>query len=198
MNNICISLFIADSLPDQFERRVYAKTLREIDANYPFGATMPTPRRFAPTGGSLPPEWVAGFAWIRWQLSHRNRWQISAESAPVHPSNAWYLADLGELRGMQTLYTTQSPQRLEALRAHALIGSAVSFNRIEGVSVAPERLRELWAAARPLFRDRDEEVRGYRGALTWIHEEAERIPPDEATVTHLHDLARGEIRDAGQ
>ncbi|WP_207787768.1 hypothetical protein [Candidatus Thiosymbion oneisti] len=71
-------------------------------------------------------------------------------TVPVHPSAAWYLADLGKFRGMQTLYTRQSPQRLEALRAHALIESAVSSNRIEGVSVAPGRLRELWAAPRPL------------------------------------------------
>jgi len=117
---------------------------------------------------------------------------------PVHPSAAWYLADLGEFRGTQTLYTRQSPWRLEALRAHALIESAVSSNRIEGVSVAPERLRELWAAPKPLFRDRDEEeVRGYRDALTWIHEEAERILLDEITVKRLHAMARGEIWDAG-
>lgn len=117
---------------------------------------------------------------------------------PVHPSAAWYLADLGEFRGMQTLYTRQSPQRLEALRAHALIESAVSSNRIEGVSVAPERLRELWAVTKPLFRDRDEEeVRGYRDALTWIHEGAEGIVLDESTVKRLHAMARGEIWDAG-
>lgn len=117
---------------------------------------------------------------------------------PVHPSAAWYLANLGEFRGTQTLYTRQSPWRLEALRAHALIESAVSSNRIEGVSVAPERLRELWAAPKPLFRDRDEEeVRGYRDALTWIHEEAERILLDEITVKRLHAMARGEIWDAG-
>jgi len=27
---------------------------------------------------------VAGFAWIGWQLSHRNRWQLSAEYAPLN------------------------------------------------------------------------------------------------------------------
>ncbi|WP_133510075.1 Fic family protein [Candidatus Thiosymbion oneisti] len=123
---------------------------------------------------------------------------FASATVPVHPSAAWYLADLGEFRGMQTLYTRQSPQRLEVLRAHALIESAISSNRIEGVSVAPERLRELWTVTKPLFRDRDEEeVRGYRDTLTWIHEEAERIPLDEVTIKRLHTMARGEIWDAG-
>ena len=49
---------------------------------------------------------------------------------------SWYLADLGEARGKQELFTKQSPQRLKALREHALIESAVSSNRIEGVEGA--------------------------------------------------------------
>jgi hypothetical protein len=36
------------------------------------------------------------------------------------------LADLGEARGKQELFTKQSPQRLKALREHALIESAAS------------------------------------------------------------------------
>ena len=47
---------------------------------------------------------------------------------------SWYLADLGEFRGKQELYTKQSPQRLKTLREHALIESAVSSNRMEGVN----------------------------------------------------------------
>jgi len=52
------------------------------------------------------------------------------------PSGAsWYLADLGESRGQQMLYTRQAPRRLKASRKHAPIESAVSSNRIEGVTV---------------------------------------------------------------
>lgn len=50
----------------------------------------------------------------------------------VPGSTSWYLADLGEFRGQQTLHTRQAPQRLKALLEHALIESAVSSNRIEG------------------------------------------------------------------
>ena len=76
---------------------------------------------------------------------------------PIHPTTVWYLSDLGEYRGKQELYTRQSPQRLKALREHALIESAVSSNRIEGVSVEPSRVRDVLISPHPLFRDRDEE-----------------------------------------
>jgi len=122
---------------------------------------------------------------------------FASGTLPIHPTTAWYLADLGEFRGMQTLYTRQSPQRLKALREHALIESAVSSNRIEGVSIEPARVRDVLVAARPLFRDRDEEeVRGYRDALAWVHQASPAL--DEATVLRLHALARGEIWDAGR
>jgi Fic family protein len=117
---------------------------------------------------------------------------------PVHPTAAWYLADLGEYRGRQELYTRQSPQRLKALREHALIESSVSSNRIEGVSVEPSRVREILVAPRPIFRDRDEEeVRGYRDALAWIHAEAASLAVSEATIRRLHRMARGRVADAG-
>lgn len=111
---------------------------------------------------------------------------------------AWYLADLGEARGQQELFTRQAPQRLKTLREHALIESAVSSNRIEGVMVEPDRVREL-ILGQPLLRDRDEEeVRGYRNALTLIHENPAALPVSDATIQKLHALTRGEIWDAGK
>lgn len=53
-------------------------------------------------------------------------------SPAVPAASVWYLSDLGEAKGTQELGTRQSPQRLKALREHALIESAVSSNRIEG------------------------------------------------------------------
>ena len=123
---------------------------------------------------------------------------FSRESTTVPATTAWYLGDLGEARGKQELFTRQAPQRLKTLREHALIESAVSSNRIEGVTVAPGRVREL-VLGHPLLRDRDEEeVRGYRDALTLIHQDAASLLVDEATVRKLHRLTRGEIGDAGK
>jgi Fic family protein len=118
------------------------------------------------------------------------------ESVPT--ATSWYLADLGEARGRQELFTRQSPQRLKALREHALIESTVSSNRIEGVEVDNSRIATI-VFGKPLLRDRDEEeVRGYRQALTLIHEQGAKLPVSEDTVLRLHRLTRGEIWDAGK
>jgi fido (protein-threonine AMPylation protein) len=123
---------------------------------------------------------------------------IADGQTPILASTAWYLGDLGEFRGKQELYTRQSPQRLKVLREHALVESAVSSNRIEGVSLQPARVREVLASPTPLFRDRDEEeVRGYRDALAWIHQDAQVIDLSSETILRLHAMARGQIWDAG-
>jgi Fic family protein len=118
------------------------------------------------------------------------------ESVPT--STSWYLADLGEARGKQELFTRQSPQRLKVLREHAFVESAVSSNRIEGVEVDQSRIATI-VFGKALLRDRDEEeVRGYRQALTLIHEQGANLPVAEETVLKLHRLTRGEIWDAGK
>src|SRR5438094_808992 len=122
-----------------------------------------------------------------------------SEYAPTIPAaTSWYLADVSQSLGKQELFTRQAPQKLKALREHALIESAVSSNRIEGVEVEPARVGTI-VFGRSLLRDRDEEeVRGYRDGLKLIHEEGARLSVSEDTVRRLHRLARGEIWDAGQ
>jgi Fic family protein len=123
---------------------------------------------------------------------------FSAGNYSVPGNTSWYLADLGEFRGKQELYTRQSPQRLKTLREHALIESAVSSNRMEGVEVDPQRVRNVLASPKPLFRDRDEEeVRGYREALCLIHENGAGLFISEETICRLHRLTRGQIWDTG-
>ena len=118
------------------------------------------------------------------------------ESIPA--TTSWYLADLGEARGKQELFTKQTPQILKVLREHSLIESAVSSNRIEGVTVDQSRIRTV-VFGKSHLRDRDEEeVRGYRNALKIIHEQAAKLPVSEDTILRLHKLAKGEIGDAGQ
>ena len=117
----------------------------------------------------------------------------------IPASTAWYLDTLGEFRGKQELYTRQSPQTLRVLREHAVIESTVSSNRIEGVYVEPSRLQSVLVTPKPLFRDRnEEEIRGYRDALTWIHEHSSEVPLEEITLKRMHAMARGQIWDAGQ
>jgi len=122
---------------------------------------------------------------------------LAAEPPTLPIRTTWYLTDLAEARGKQELFTRQSPQKLKLLREHALVESAVSSNRIEGVEVDQSRVGTL-IFGRPALRDRDEEeVRGYRDALKLIHETGAKLPINEATIKRLHKLCRGEIWDAG-
>jgi hypothetical protein len=61
---------------------------------------------------------------------------------------AWLLGSVMECRGRQELHEQRSPEVLEALRQMALIQSAESSNRIEGVTVDAPRLRPLVLAQR--------------------------------------------------
>ena len=124
--------------------------------------------------------------------------QFSLKPESIPTTVSWYLADLAEARGKQDLFTRQAPQKLKALREHALIESAVSSNRIEGVVVDQRRIGTL-VFGKPLLRDRnEEEVRGYRDALKLIHEQGAKLPLTEATIRRLHRQIRGEIWDAGR
>jgi Fic family protein len=124
--------------------------------------------------------------------------QLVARHETIPAAVSWYLADLGEARGKQELFIRQSPQRLKTLREHALIESAVSSNRIEGVEVDKERIGTI-IFGKPSLRDRnEEEVRGYREALKLIHKRGADLSISEETILSLHRLARGQIWDAGQ
>jgi Fic family protein len=108
------------------------------------------------------------------------------------------IGDLGICLGKQELFTRQSPQKLKTLREHALIESAVSSNRIEGVEVEASRVATLVFGS-PALRDRDEqEVLGYRSALDLIHREAAALAVTPETIKRLHRLNRGDIWDAGE
>jgi len=87
---------------------------------------------------------------------------------------------------------------LDVRRDHAIIERTVSSNRIEGVEVDPARVRTI-VFGKPSLRDRnEEEIRGYRDALTLVHGEATGLPLTEDTILRLHRLSRGEIWDAGR
>ena len=113
-------------------------------------------------------------------------------------STAWLLNDIAEAKGKQELFTRQSPQMLKSLREMALIQSTESSNRIEGVTVAADRLRPL-VLGNTKPRDRSEqEVQGYRLALNEIHTKHEKLPITPATLKHLHALCQAASGDAGQ
>ncbi len=124
--------------------------------------------------------------------------QFEGKIKDIPAVTSWYLADLGEARGKQELFTKQSPQKLKVLREHALIESAVSSNRIEGVEVDQKRVATVVFGKSHLKDRNEEEVRCYRTALDWIHKENAKAPVSEKTILKLHEMSRVGIWDAGK
>ena len=76
---------------------------------------------------------------------------------------------LGEYKGKEELFTRQTPQLLETLLRAAIIESAESSNRIEGVTAARDRVRAIVDAnAKPANRS-EAEIAGYSDVLNTIH-----------------------------
>jgi Fic family protein len=124
--------------------------------------------------------------------------QLADKLQDIPASAAWYLSDISEFKGKQELYIRQSPQKLKVLREHALIESAVSSNRIEGVEIDHKRVGTV-VFGRPLLIDRgEEEIQGYRDALEWVHTQSKKVKITETTIKKLHKLSRGNIWDAGE
>jgi Fic family protein len=121
---------------------------------------------------------------------------LELDAVPI--TTSWYLTEISEAKGRQQLYTKQSPQRLKSLKEHALIESAVSSNRIEGVEVDNKRVGTV-VFGKSLLHDRsEEEIRGYRNALKLIHDNGAKLSITQETIKKLHGLTRGEIWDAGK
>lgn len=87
-----------------------------------------------------------------------------------------------EFRGKQDLWSRQRAEVLEAFRQQAMIQSVESSNRIEGVTVSPERLATLaLGKARPRNHS-EEELSGYRRALDWIYSRKSAVPIDARAI----------------
>lgn len=112
-------------------------------------------------------------------------------------STSWLLGDCMEARGKQDVWVKQKPEVIEALRELAIIQSAESSNRIEGVTISADRLRPV-VLGRAKPRDRsEEELAGYRRALEWIYTRKRRVILAPSVIQHLHKLSHSAAADAG-
>jgi Fic family protein len=123
--------------------------------------------------------------------------RIARMSIPV--STGWLLGECMEYRGRQDLWVRKRPDVIEVLREQAIIQSVESSNRIEGVTVSPERLRPI-VQDKVKPRDRsEEELIGYRNALRWIFTRSGPVVMTPSVILRLHALAQaGATGDAGE
>ena len=104
---------------------------------------------------------------------------------------------IGEYRGRQSLYQEQSPEVLETLRRVAMVQSVESSNRIEGVTVAADRLEAI-VARKTTPKGRSElEVAGYRDVLADIHANANRMVTGPDLLLSFHGQMYARTPDKG-
>ena len=102
---------------------------------------------------------------------------------------------LGEYRGKQELYTRQAPQVLNAMKQVAIIQSAESSNRIEGILVEEKRLKPLLEKEAAPRNRSEAEVIGYKNVLSRIHTayESFKISPDTILKIHRDMLSHTDL-----
>src|SRR5207237_10276565 len=98
---------------------------------------------------------------------------LSLDPAKLAPmeipiGTGWLLGACMEARGKQDLWIRQKPEVLAALREQAIIQSAESSNRIEGVTVAANRLRPLVIGHAKRRHRSEEELAGYGAAVDGV------------------------------
>ncbi len=96
------------------------------------------------------------------------------------------LTTIAEGRGAETATRLSHPRQLETLRDLAVVQSIETSNAIEGIFASPARIAAL-AAEKTTPRNRPEqEIAGYRYALTQVHAHTTDIPFEPRYVLQLH------------
>ncbi len=98
------------------------------------------------------------------------------------------VATLGRFRGRQELFQRQTPEVLVALKQGALIESAESSNRIEGVTASPDRVEAIVVKGSMPATRSEQEIAGYRDALELIHDSASEMQFSVNVILQLHTL----------
>lgn len=98
------------------------------------------------------------------------------------------VAHIHEYKGKQALFLKQKPATLEKLVEIAKIQSTEASNKIEGIVTTAVRIKQLCdQKTTPRNRD-EEEISGYRDALSLIHESYEYIPIKSSYILQLHQV----------
>ena len=90
--------------------------------------------------------------------------------------------------GKQELYLKQRPQELEKLVNIAKIQSTEASNAIEGIITTNTRLKQIVAEKTTPRNRNEQEIAGYRDALSIIHESFDTIPLTQNYILQLHKI----------
>lgn len=98
------------------------------------------------------------------------------------------VAAIYKAAGKQELYLKQRPQELEKLVNIAKIQSTEASNAIEGIITTNTRLKQIVAEKTTPRNRNEQEIAGYRDALSIIHESFDTIPLTLNYILQLHKI----------
>lgn len=98
------------------------------------------------------------------------------------------LRAIGEHRGRQDLFFKQAPEALESLKQVAIIESSESSNRLEGITAPHERIAALVLKNTSPKNRSEQELAGYRDALSLIHESGKHMDFSINVILQLHSM----------
>ena len=123
-------------------------------------------------------------------INYLERLNFSAEEVSV-------LKKIGEFRGKQELFFRQTPEVLESLQQVAIIESSESSNRLEGVTAPHDRIEALVLKSTAPQNRSEQEIAGYRDALSLIHESARYMDFTVNIILQCHSVVYRYMPDDG-
>lgn len=90
--------------------------------------------------------------------------------------------------GKQELFLKQRPRKLEKLVEIAKVQSTEASNAIEGIVTTNTRVRQLVEEKTAPKNRNEQEIAGYRDALSLIHENFDAIPITQNYILQLHKI----------
>lgn len=107
------------------------------------------------------------------------------------------LKTIGEYRGKQALFSKQTPEALESLKEAAIIESSESSNRLEGITAPHHRIEALVLKSTTPRNRSEQEIMGYRDALSLIHESAPHMELSVNVILQIHSMVHRYMSDTG-
>ncbi|MBC8551451.1 MAG: Fic family protein [Candidatus Brocadiales bacterium] len=98
------------------------------------------------------------------------------------------LKTIGEYKGKQALFFTQTPEILNTLKQVSIIESSESSNRLEGITAPHKRIEGIVLQSTQPRNRSEQEIAGYRDAINIIHESAEHMPFSENIILQMHSM----------
>lgn len=96
------------------------------------------------------------------------------------------LLSIREHKGRQLVLSQIKPELLSSLMEEAKIQSTRSSNGLEGIVTTQKRLKAIMAYSTEPSSRAEEEIAGYRDALSLIHEQHDFIPVTPSVILQLH------------